>query len=252
MKIEFDTENATELMAVAALIEVLAGDRAPLTTERHPLETVPAAASPIAVDAQGTVTIPTPPVPAAPNHGGLMVAVTTPPPPPTDVDKNGLPWDNRIHSTPAKQNADGSWRSKRNLDPDVEAAVVAELRRAMAAPLPVVASPTPAPVAADPTPAPPAPEPTPVDAATAFGGAAATAAPNPAPTPPTPAPAAPIPAGETDFPGMMRVVTELQRDGRLTVEETAQICQGLQLTGLRDFLARPDLIPSFMALLPAA
>lgn len=34
----------------------------------------------------------------------------------TGVDKNGLPWDDRIHSTPAKMTKKGEWRAKRNVD----------------------------------------------------------------------------------------------------------------------------------------
>lgn len=64
---------------------------------------------------------------------------------PTDdspVDKNGLPWDGRIHSETRSQNADGSWRRKRGVDPKLIESVEAELKGATPATPP--APPTPA------------------------------------------------------------------------------------------------------------
>lgn len=45
-----------------------------------------------------------------------------------DRDKAGLPWDARIHSETRKQNADGTWRLRRNLDEGTKARVMAELK----------------------------------------------------------------------------------------------------------------------------
>lgn len=44
------------------------------------------------------------------------------------VDKTGLRWDARIHSTPPKFIADGTWRAKRGVLPELVASVTAELR----------------------------------------------------------------------------------------------------------------------------
>lgn len=210
------------------------------------------------------------PTPAAPavappaNAGGV------------EVDKSGLPWDGRIHSGPADkrpQNADGTWRKKRGVSDDEVAAVEAELRAALNAPAaapapaapvapiaeapaapvppappaapvpasppaaPVPASPPPAPVAAAPVPAPAAPPPTPAAVGTASGPAAATTA-NSAPA--------------TDFAGLMRKITGLQAAGQLTVEGTAEISAALGISGVRDLITRPDLVPSFDALLPVS
>lgn len=63
-----------------------------------------------------------------------------------DLDTKGMPWDNRIHAESKGKIADGTWRSKRNLDPTVKAQVEAELRKVMGAP--VAAPLAPAPVAA--------------------------------------------------------------------------------------------------------
>lgn len=192
--------------------------------------------------------------PSSPNPGGV------------EVDKSGLPWDGRIHSGPADtkpKNADGTWRKKRGVSDDEVAAVTAELRAALNAPAapivpvapveaaaaapvppappvpaaPVSASPAPAPVAAAPTPAPAAPAPTPAAAGTASGPAVATTA-NSGPA--------------TTFAELMRKITGLQTAGQLTVEGTAEIAQALGITGVRDLITRPDLVPSFDALLPVA
>jgi hypothetical protein len=203
--------------------------------------------------------IPTPPSASAPtpNPGGV------------EVDKSGLPWDGRIHSGPADKkpkNADQTWRKKRGVSDDEVAAVEAELRAALNAPAPaaipappaaavpvapvaeapvppappvaapVPASPPPAPAAPVPMAAPVAPAPTPADAGTASGPAvAATASSGPA----------------TTFAELMRKITGLQAAGTLTVEGTAQISAALGISGVRDLITRPDLVPSFDALLPA-
>lgn len=47
----------------------------------------------------------------------------------TGVDKDGLPWDERIHSNPAKMTGKGIWRKKRGVNDTMIAAVEAELRQ---------------------------------------------------------------------------------------------------------------------------
>ena len=56
------------------------------------------------------------------------------PAPSGDRDKNGLPWDGRIHASSKALVADGSWRMKRGVDDALVATVTAELRAAAAAP----------------------------------------------------------------------------------------------------------------------
>ena len=185
-----------------------------------------------------------------------------------ETDKNGLPWDERIHSGPKDKrpkNADGSWRKRRGVDDALVEQVEAELRQVMGAtgnPAPAAptaaASPEPAPAPA-PTAAPVVPPPTPADAGTASGPVAATTADSAPPAPPvaTPAPApaptppaSPAPSGELTFPELMRKITALQSAGTLTVQATNEIAVSLGLTGVRDLIHRPDLIASFAALLP--
>jgi hypothetical protein len=77
------------------------------------------------------------------------------------LDKNGYPWDERIHASSRAKTADGSWRSKRGVDPALITQVEAELRALMAIPVaPVVSVPTatmPVPIPAASVPPPPAP-----------------------------------------------------------------------------------------------
>lgn len=44
------------------------------------------------------------------------------------LDKDGIPWDDRIHSTPAKLKNDNTWRRKRGVTNEMVAGVEAELR----------------------------------------------------------------------------------------------------------------------------
>lgn len=94
----------------------------------------------------------------------MSTGVTTPAPEPQDdepanatppaTDKNGLPWDERIHAGTKALNTDGTWKKRRGVDDATVAAVTAELTSAAPQPEP---TPTPQP---EPTPAPtPAPVP---------------------------------------------------------------------------------------------
>lgn len=79
----------------------------------------------------------------------------------SNLDKSGLPWDERIHSSSKALTADGLWRKKRGVDDAKVAEVEAQLRQLMNLPTPAVAAvpsivPVPTPIAVVP-PAPPAP-----------------------------------------------------------------------------------------------
>lgn len=47
------------------------------------------------------------------------------------LDKNGLPWDGRIHASTKTQTVDGSWKKKKGVDADLITQVEAELRQVM-------------------------------------------------------------------------------------------------------------------------
>lgn len=99
-----------------------------------------------------------PPPPAASSPAPSIV----PPPPPVaqtaaaapanvDLDKRGIPWDARIHSSSKAKLATGNWKNLRGVDPALVAKVEAELFGAQSAP---AAQPvTPVPPAADDAPA---------------------------------------------------------------------------------------------------
>lgn len=73
---------------------------------------------------------------------------------PPATDKNGLPWDERIHAGTKALNGDGTWKKRRGVDDATVAAVTAELTGAAPAPTPAPQpEPTPAPTP-EPTPAP--------------------------------------------------------------------------------------------------
>ncbi len=57
-----------------------------------------------------------------------------PVPMPVKLDKNGLPWDERIHAGTKSKKGDGNWKNKRSIDPAIIAQVEAELRAAMSVP----------------------------------------------------------------------------------------------------------------------
>lgn len=274
MRIDFDAGNATELAAVAALVSSLYGQPlrpgATVATEIRgssdiipPVTVEPAAESlpppaPLAPPAAPIASVVAPPVPASP------IAPPVQSPGGVEVDAAGLPYDARIHSKPPSKKRDGHWRGKRGLDDATRDAVTAELKAAMGAPA-APASAAPAPMFGESAPGVPLPPEPVADAATAFGAgsaAGASSAPPPpppapvaavAPPPPAPAAPAPVPNGPaTDFASLMRKITGLQSSGHMTVESTTQIATSLGIQGVRDLMVRPDLIPSFDALLPVA
>lgn len=74
-----------------------------------------------------TITTNTPVTIAAPNVHVAGNAI--------ELDKDGFPWDARIHSGNHKKVATGKWRGKRDVDPALVAQVEAELRAVMGAPV---------------------------------------------------------------------------------------------------------------------
>lgn len=59
------------------------------------------------------------------------------------VDKDGLPWDERIHAKSKATNADGTWRKRRNVDDATVAMVETQLRAGSPAPFVPAAPVTP-------------------------------------------------------------------------------------------------------------
>ncbi len=110
-----------------------------------------------------------------------------------NADKNGLPWDARIHAGTKALNADGTWKKRRGVDDATIAAVTAELQ----------GTPTPAP--------------TPVaETATPVAPVAETPAPTPVPQPETPTPAPVAPAADVKQPiqQFQEIVGQIGEAGR--------------------------------------
>jgi len=121
-----DTQDAAAIFgAVApfapATVDAAAQQTAPVVLTATSLPTPPAMPLPAAM-------------PAATTSAPTAAALTAPAP---TVDKDGLPWDARIHSSSKALNADGRWRAKKGLnDGAMVSAVQAELRALMAIPVP--------------------------------------------------------------------------------------------------------------------
>ena len=133
-------ENPSTLRALALMLNSIASDRdggKGVQVEVN-VSTAPGLAAHITQETLPPIVGNEPP--AAPG----ACTDSTPPPPPPNVDaaagsntslvldKNGLPWDVRIHSSSKNLNADGTWRYLRGGDVDLRVAVEAELRAKLA------------------------------------------------------------------------------------------------------------------------
>lgn len=144
------------------------------------------------------------------------------------LDKSGLPWDARIHSSNKAFNADGSWRARRGIDDAVKSQVEIELRQVMAIPKP----PT--------TATPPAPPVSPTLAAVPESIAAA--------SPIVPAVTA-TPAVDDAQPyyALINRCSELMSSGKAQREEIQAICLAVGLPSLALLGSRKDLVPEIAA-----
>jgi hypothetical protein len=126
------------------------------------------------------------------------------------TDKNGLPWDARIHASSKTMNADGSWRGRRNTDAHIIASVEAELRALMAIP--------------------------------------ASVAINSVAVPPPPGPAATV--SPTTLAEMMPLLTTAMLAGKLQPTAVGEVLAEMGVAGGAPMLAaRPDLVPQVWAAL---
>ena len=236
-----DTTSLTELSAIIAFCLALGGEL-PDTADARPTRA--------SADARPTRASAAPPAPSNPvadalieQHAASVAARTAPPAPaapaqpegdgpdPASLDVEGIPWDARIHSTPAKRNADDTWRKKRGVDEVEYGRIHAELQAAHAAPNDSTGTGTDQAQTSSDTAATPAAPPPPASSAPIASDApeapAAPLAPTPMAAPPAPpaeAPAAPAPAASapvggsgprfTDFPSLVGAVGNLSDDKR--------------------------------------
>lgn len=223
----------------------LGATAAPSIAVAAPLSTAPAAIP--GTTSTATSTVPAPPAPTPGNAAAIAAPPTGSPVGGVELDKHGLPWDNRIHAGTKRKNADGSWTAKRGVDPALVATVEAELRQVMgAAPAPlaqgVAPAPTPVSVAASTT-VPPAPT----------GAVPQPVAPPPAPVPVAGAapsmPAAPsaapgeVPAdARQQFVGLVGRASAAIQGQKVTQAEVNQICADSGIPALPLLANRLDLV----------
>lgn len=253
-------ESSHALGALVVMLDALRGQKSVIHPDDNPAHGVEIAGgmrpwidtttvhSPAQTSVQGVPAAPTvaPPNPAA-IFGGAPPAVPpappavpqppaviptaanmqppAPPPGPAVLDSRGLPWDVRIHSSTKARNADGTWRTKRNVDAALVPVVEAELQRLMAIAAPVAAPQPPA--------TPPMPPAAPV----------APPMPPAAPVPPVPAPP-PAPAGQPNtFAELMTFLTPLMAQQRVTMETITGCLTECGIAALPLLGARQDLVP---------
>lgn len=175
-----------------------------------------------------------PPAPAADDESGDVTAQ------PGQVDANGIPWDDRIHSTPAKLTTKNVWRAKRGVADALVAQVEAELRARAGQPAPMAA----------PMPMPP-PAPVPVTMPPGYPPAMPMPMPPPAPVPVAPpAPVTPVApaAAPTDFNSFMMSIQSLITANKVDAAYFGDLvgrvnaAAGTQFGAITDLATRPDLV----------
>ena len=171
----------------------------------------------------------------------------------TTVDAEGIPWDDRIHSTPAKRTKNGIWRKKRGVQESMISQVEAELKAKLAAtPVPPQPAPAPAPMATPPAPMPVPPQPVAAAPQPAPMPVPPQPAPAPAPmaTPPAAAPQQPAPpaAGSVDFSAFMQHIQSKLPTGEMDAAYLNGVAQRIAtafnqpVNAITDIAANPQMI----------
>jgi hypothetical protein len=184
-------------------------------------------------DATGNVSVTSPPPP---------VVHAAPPPPPTTAapllthDSRGIPWDGRVHASNRATKIDGSWKSRRGVDPALLAQIEAGSVPGNTPPPPMVSV---------------AGVPTPLNEV----GAAVEALKAPPPPPPSdaapPPPPATVPAGEpVTFKGVMQKI--MKNPSVFTDTRLNEVLEpfGLSATELVKLIGNP-ILPSVNAAIDA-
>lgn len=253
------TERSAEILALLRIgspVPAAATIPAPVNPADLPPLPMPSTLAPAAPQAPAPVDpvsqvqpqpVAAPVAPQAPAPAAAVPQVTH--------DSTGLPHDPRIHSPNRTQNADGSWRRKKGLDPAILAQVEAELRAAQ--PVASVSQAAPVPQVSAPAPVQPV-----HDAAAAFFGQ---------PAPQAPAPAAPVQMTGTEaqaalfgqfaapqpvaapvtFPDFMRVISAGVNSGKIDPPYIGQLTERLGITSVADLASAPAKIADAFAILVA-
>ena len=226
--IQFSTNDEPEFFT--ALIEsygkALRGPQLDVTPE------VPAAplGSPQVFAAHSTAAVPPlPPVPAAPAVSSPAPTSAAPAPAPVapggvELDSEGYPWDERIHSGAKSKTQAGIWTRRRNVPDEVYFQIRDQIKAGIPAPAPAAAAIVPPPPVAAP------------------------------PAPPQPDPGAPVPPGLNPFVGLMRRVAAdvgASRYGHDQLKAWISSLGDPSVTTLPQLNGRPELITQLNALLDA-
>lgn len=229
--LQIETEDLSVLQKVSAVLNGEAPQPEPAAEapKPEPAEAVNTAEAPA----------PTPePVPQAVETAADVA--TAPGAAGVDLDADGLPWDARIHAGTKTKKADGKWKAKRNVDPELVKQVEAELRQVMAIPDPTSATTAAEPETAAPATAEPAPAPT--------------ATPAPSVTPPEPAPTATEQVSNVSGPTtFMELVGAIGSGGygQAAINDALGRCNP-PLPSFQALANRSDLIPAFWEQLAGA
>jgi len=229
LTVDLDTITPAQAELLAGFIMTFADGRASGFTEPESVPPAPPAIDPAAAfgaipigkisDVAPSVEIPSP----NPPNAGIVNSTHAPAIPSVStvgvtLDKEGLPWDARIHASSKAQNADGTWRLKRGLAKDHLDKVTAELRQVMAIPAP----PAPGPQLVSPPPA------------------------QPQAPPPPPANEAEI---RESYIKLFTRVSSAMSEGKLSQAQLDKCLQGIGVPSLPLLGARLDLVPQACALI---
>jgi hypothetical protein len=179
-----------------------------------------------------------------------------------EVDSAGMPWDHRIHASSRAKVADGTWRQRRNLEPNVLAQVQAEMLQVMGLPTPAPTTTVVETVAtpiAEATPEQafidaviPPPPPPPFAPSAVVPAAPVAIAPPPPSTPAGVATTASLSSQPVTFPQLVSRITKMLAAKELTQGDIAGACQSLGIPHMPALASRPDLIPSMATALGIA
>lgn len=238
MRIEFDPTNPTEAAAVRAMLTAMA-----------PMPEGAIISRTISVNNGPAVTVfpqqHDPEEPADPKLNAELAKEDAEKYAGHETDSTGTPWDERIHSTPATTNKDGTWRAKRGVTAEQIAVVRAERESMSAETKEVVAMGGAAdPSAHDaeitaafeeevvvPVTAPPAPPaPTGQSEAPLAPSASAESTATEAPSPPaivtasTSGSATSVSPSSPSFLDVMKAITAAQKDGKIDTTKVKELC----------------------------
>lgn len=198
---------------------------APPIAAANPLPIVPA----VPLVTSTAPTAPLPPVAPAANVVTTVAATASNPAP---VDKDGLPWDARIHSSSKEKIANGTWKKRRGVDPALVVTVENELRQLMGVPQ------TTAPANDWPFPVPSAPAVTTYNVPQTEGHTGAGSLGHAV---------APAADPKTEWVNLIRESTAAQAAGKIKAEEISAICLRHGVPALPLLMNRLDLVAPIAA-----